>query len=196
MNTFHILTVIVAVVFFIILFAYTIIIHYFYTRPMDFPMDMTSCPDYWNIDPSGNCIIPDFSSKNIGGLAKSKEYKLYEYKYEHTKNSNEKSETTVVGTTLGVNFLKDYNDYTPGTNNKLHKKTSNPLSRFEYRYDISNNIPAGYDVSGNVINFKDPQWSLYSLKQIGDPYCGIGTWCQQNNIQWDSINAYYKNKCK
>uniref|UniRef100_A0A6C0E1X2 Uncharacterized protein n=1 Tax=viral metagenome TaxID=1070528 RepID=A0A6C0E1X2_9ZZZZ len=191
MKTFHIFILLIALLFFIGLVVYTLIIDYLYTKPEVFPRDMTSCPDYWEIDESGNCIIPmHVNHNNVGKLAYSQDfsYNLYEHSsYQHSSK-------------LGSNYLMKYDDLTLIQNGipKSTVKVGDQKKNGIYRYDIQNSIPAGYDSRNpGVIDFKSSDWALKSThKGLGDPYCGIGEWVKQNDIQWDSINAYYKSVCK
>ena len=192
MKVFHMLTIMIAILFFIGLFSYTAIIQYLDSAPVEFPGDMTSCPDYWEIDEDGHCIIPtnpgEVSYNNRGHLefSQNKSYSLYNY-YQGLGRVS----------TLGSNYLEKYNDDTvPGLGTRVGEKSGREVYR--YNIGLNNDIPAGYDSQNQeVINFKDPQWAMKTVnKGFGDPYCGIGEWVKQNGIQWDSINAYYKIRCK
>lgn len=186
MKVFHILTLIIAFLFLVGLLSYTAIIEYLSSEPDKFPGDMTSCPDYWKIDVSGNCIIPlpGSSPNNVGELSKSQEipYPLYQYYENNNRNKP-----------IGRNYLEKYNE-----NVSTRVKPGTLLTQEVYRYNIDRDIPAGYDLKNpGVINFKDPQWAMKPLnKGFGDPYCGIGEWAKINRIEWDSINAYYNSRCK
>jgi hypothetical protein len=187
MKVFHILTLIIAFLFFVGLLSYTAIIEYLSSEPDKFPGDMTSCPDYWEIDVSGNCIIPlpGSSPNNVGELSKSQQrkYPLYKYYYNNYPT-----------TLIGGNYLEKYNY----NNLSKYGETLETSGGGVYRYNIGRDIPAGYDLQNpGVINFKDPQWAMKPLnKGFGDPYCGIGEWAKINRIEWDSINAYYNSRCK
>lgn len=144
MNTFQLLTVIIAVVFFIGLFVYTIIIHYMYRNPYYFPTDMTSCPDSWEIDSSGNCIIPTESNRNLGDLVFSQKQRFSKYEHIYTEvNSGIPSPTQK----LGSNYIPRYNTknlYYPintlSPNNKNYIKVQEKKDP-KYRYPDSRPKP-------------------------------------------------------
>ena len=60
-----------------------------------FPPSMTDCPDYWQMDMCGNCIIPSNGSKNSGKLYDSNNL---------TINSTNTAGFTSIGTNKAINF--------------------------------------------------------------------------------------------
>jgi hypothetical protein len=183
---------------------------YYNDVPKIFPKDMTSCPDFWTVNPNGSCQIPTPGPKNepainIGLLTNSQKaesiYSIYNYEQKNVLDLS----GIYLDSTLdisNISYLSAYND--PG--NFLQKTkigTNFPVSIIRnpslkkgsasekkvYRYDINNHIPYGYSISNpGEIDFNDHKWGSY-----GDPYCAIQSWVKQNNIAWDSIMAY--NKC-
>jgi hypothetical protein len=176
MKLFHILTIVVSISVFFALFIYIAVI--FYTNEKVFPTDITNCPDYWKIDPSGKCIIPKKNELNLGNL-KDKGMPIYSYK--HYGNDNTGNMTT----------KKDYS-YLTSYYNPVHPKVvvgtqESNLPLGYYQIDI----PYGYDSDNpqyGVIDFNDSGWGSY-----GNPFCEIKKWASQHNIQWDGIANY---KCK
>jgi hypothetical protein len=185
---------------------------YYNDVPKFFPKDMTSCPDFWTVNPNGTCQIPTPGPNNepvvnAGSLTRSQKtiYPIYTYEQIVDASGNpikfdpsgKKLDQTL--DVLNKSYLASYND--PGTIFKMavnripknitrsHSKQNGTLSENVYRYDISNNIPYGYSIhSPGDIDFNDRNWGSY-----GDPYCAIQSWVKENNIAWDSIIAY--NKC-
>ena len=141
MKLFHILTIVVSISVFLALFIYIAVI--FYTNEKVFPTDVTNCPDYWKIDPSGNCIIPKKNELNLGNL-KDKGMPIYSYKrYDSAGN---------------VMIEKDYS-YLTSYYNLVHSKVvvgtqESNLPLGYYQMDI----PYGYDSDKpqyGIINFND-----------------------------------------
>jgi hypothetical protein len=182
---------------------------YYNDVPKVFPKDMSSCPDFWTVNPNGTCQIPtpgpnNEPAVNAGLLTRSqtdKKYSIYSYDQLSVFDpSGIKLDSTL--DVSNISYLSAYND--PG--NFLQKtkngtnfptsiirdrklKTGIDSGKKVYRYDISNNIPYGYSIhSPGDIDFNDRNWGSY-----GDPYCAIQSWVKENNIAWDSIIAY--NKC-
>jgi len=168
---------------------------------------MTSCPDFWTVNPNGTCEIPtpgiDISAVNIGLLSRSQNtrYALYNYNQLSTPDANGIQLDSLLDIS-NISYLSSYND--PGNflqktkngtnfptsiirNSSLQSGTAS--NKLVFRYDISNNIPYGYNIRDpGSIDFNDIGWGSY-----GDPYCAIQSWVKENNIAWDSILAY--NKC-
>jgi hypothetical protein len=212
MNLFNILTIIIAVIVFLGLFIYTCVIYY-NNNPTIFPKDMTSCPDFWTVNPDGTCKIPTPSglgkpALNIGKLSQSQNSKYTVYTYPTTRPydpSGKKLDTLL--DVSNISYLSAYDD--PGTEYKITKvknkivtnmpksiirdyslQTPNPNTNTKvYRYDVKNTIPYGYSIRnpGNI-DFNHPGWASY-----GDPYCAIQAWTKENGIAWDGMLAY--NKC-
>ena len=207
MNLFHILTIIISIVVFLGLFIYTMVIYY-NDIPTIFPKDMTSCPDFWTVNPNGTCQIPtpgpkDEPAVNVGLLTRSQKEKHVIYNYEQKNVADDSG--TYIDLSLTVpnkSYLPSYNDpgnilqktptgmnFSPNNVRNPGKKTYSTSGSEVYRYDIHNYIPAGYSISdpGNI-DFNDYTWGSY-----GDPYCAIQSWVKENGIVWDSVMAY--NKC-
>jgi hypothetical protein len=66
MDTFQISVLIVAAVLLILIFATVGILSKYTTTDKVFPPIANSCPDYWTVDASGNCIIPQKDGPNHG----------------------------------------------------------------------------------------------------------------------------------
>ena len=208
MNLFHILSIIISVVVFLGLFIYTMVIYY-NDVPKIFPKDMTSCPDFWTVNPNGTCQIPtpgpnNEPAVNIGLLEKSQTDNKYTI-YTYTKISDIDPSGIYLDKTLDVSnisYLSSYNDpgnflqrtkrgtnFPPSITRNPSTQTGFDSKKTVYRYDVSSNIPYGYSIhSPGDIDFNDRNWGSY-----GDPYCAIQSWVKENNIAWDSMIAY--NKC-
>jgi len=64
-----------------------------------FPPSMSDCPDYWQMDLCGNCIVPSNGSKNSGNLYDSK-----------TKALTLNSSNTVGFGKVGSNNIINFNE--------------------------------------------------------------------------------------
>ena len=188
---------------------------YYNDVPKFFPKDMTSCPDFWTVNPNGTCQIPTPGPNNepvvnAGSLTRSQTDKKYSiYSYEQIVDASGNPIYDPSGKQLdqtldvsNISYLLSYNDpgnflqktkngtnFPPGIIRDRTLKEGTDSGKKVYRYDISNNIPYGYSIhSPGDIDFNDRNWGSY-----GDPYCAIQSWVKENNIAWDSIIAY--NKC-
>ena len=164
MTLFHILTLVIAILIFSILLIYTGV-QMFKQKTM-YPPIIPNCPDLWSIDSSGNCIIPQDPTSNIGTL-KNKPLYLY-----NTPGANFTKSTM----TYGYSFLPQI---------KVGQTTYTGTLQDKKGY-FSNDIPYGFNPANpTVINFNDPGWGSQ-----GDPNCAMKLWSKQNGITWDGINAY------
>jgi hypothetical protein len=66
MDSFQITVLIVAAVLLILIFTTVGILSKYATTDKVFPPIANTCPDYWSVDPSGNCIIPQKNGANSG----------------------------------------------------------------------------------------------------------------------------------
>lgn len=68
MDNFYTITLLVAVLALIIALTYVgIILNYGETQSV-YPPNSTTCPDYWDINSEGHCIIPSDKEKNVGSM--------------------------------------------------------------------------------------------------------------------------------
>ena len=164
MTIFHILTLVIAILIFSILFIYTAV-QMSKQKTLYAPI-IPNCPDLWTLDSSGNCNIPQDSSSNIGTLTSKP---LYYY-------DNGNSDFTKSTMTHGYSFLPQINVNDISYNGTLQDKNG------YFSYDI----PYGFDQANPTkINFNDPGWGSQ-----GDPNCAMQLWSKQHGITWDGINAY------
>lgn len=68
MDTFQITVLIVAAVLLILIFATVGILSKYATFDKVFPPIANTCPDYWSVDISGNCILPQVDGSNSGSV--------------------------------------------------------------------------------------------------------------------------------
>jgi hypothetical protein len=72
MDVFYVSVVSIAIILLIILLTlFGIKVNDNSNVTQSFPPAMTDCPDYWDMDSSGNCIIPSADSKNTGKIYKN-----------------------------------------------------------------------------------------------------------------------------
>ena len=92
MDTFQITVLIIAAVLLILIFATVGILSKYATGDKVFPPIANTCPDYWGVDTSGNCIIPPYNHSNSG--------------------------TVYTGSTINLTHDKSFTDktFTPGYN--------------------------------------------------------------------------------
>lgn len=223
MNIFNKLTIIVASVFFIGLFLYTIITFYTNKTIPKYPKDMTTCPDFWTVDTDGTCIIPTQApgitkvQLNIGNLVHSPT--MYKYTYT-TSTPNPKglldtnvsipinsiilTTTSASSANSPISYLSSMND--PGnplitsvpTRVPIRKPTKMAGTQGPKIINHDGRIPAGWNIlKPTNIDFSDPEWVMYGMGQgAGDPYCAIGIWADNEGITWDSMQAYAQSHCK
>ena len=171
MNSFHIITILIASLVFLGLFIYSAIIFYSGKSRL-FPPDMTPCPDGWKLNPDGTCQIPaPGPTANLGNLANTGR-KIYIYDNIQGKSN--------------YSYLPKYYDI--ATDETYIGRIDPRLPLGYYNTDI----PNGYDIENphlGKVNFADFGWSSY-----GDPYCAIKKWTKSQNIQWDGLSSY-NNSC-
>lgn len=68
MDTFQITVLIIATVLLILVFATVGILSKYTDIDKVFPPIANSCPDYWSVDLSGNCRIPQSNGSNAGSI--------------------------------------------------------------------------------------------------------------------------------
>ena len=68
MDTFQIVVLVIATIILILIFATVSILAKYYDTGKIFPPKANTCPDYWRVDGSGNCMIPGSSSMNKGKI--------------------------------------------------------------------------------------------------------------------------------
>lgn len=66
MDTFQIVVLVIATIVLILIFATIGILTKYSTADNVYPPKANTCPDYWSVDNSGKCIIPDKDAKNRG----------------------------------------------------------------------------------------------------------------------------------
>lgn len=133
MNTFHILTIIIAIVVFSISLIYLGI--EFSKKDTTYSPIIPNCPDYWTTDEKGNCIIPQ-SKKNTGNLQSKP---MYYY-------GNFSGSTT----SKGYSFLPKM-DYIEKKNSGI-QQPKNGYTKMDIPYGLNDSNPT-------YINFNDPGWS-------------------------------------
>jgi hypothetical protein len=68
MDNFYTIVLLVAILALIVVLTYIgIILKYGETQGV-YPPNSTTCPDYWDINQEGSCIIPKDGEKNVGSL--------------------------------------------------------------------------------------------------------------------------------
>jgi hypothetical protein len=199
MNIFNILTIIISIIVFLGLFVYTFIIYYNNNSTI-FPKDMTSCPDFWTVNPNGTCKIPTTIDGeppvNIGKLANSQKMSYTVYSYPTVSPSDKTGKKLDILLDISnISYFSEYDDpgtvfkSTPsGTNMPVSKirdgsvKPGRPYATNVYRYKI----PYGYNIRNpDTVDFRDKGWASY-----GDPYCAIKQWSKENESAWDGISSY------
>ena len=132
MNIFNILTIIISVIVFLGLFIYTFIIYYNNNTTI-FPKDMTSCPDFWTVNPNGTCKIPTTIDGeppvNIGKLANSQKmsYTVYSYPTVSPPDKTGKKLDILLDIS-NISYFSEYDD--PGTVFKYTPRGTNmPVSK-------------------------------------------------------------------
>lgn len=165
MKTFHILTLIIAILIFSILLIYSAV--KMSQQKSIYPPIITNCPDLWTVDDSGNCEIPSDPALNIGTLT-GKPLFLYDQFRDTDMN--------------GYSFLPQVMHGNTAYNGTPQKTSDNKTVMGYFSYDI----PYGFDpAKPTKINFNDPLWGSQ-----GDPNCAIKLWAGQKEIQWDGIKSY------
>lgn len=171
MESFHIITILIAFLVFLGLFIYSAIIFYSGKSKL-FPPDMAPCPDGWKLNSDGTCKIPaPGPTANLGNLANTGNQI---YVYDNTKGKSKYS------------FLPKYYDIV--TDETYNGRIDPRLPLGYYKTDI----PHGYDIENpelGSVDFADPGWASY-----GDPYCAMKKWAKTQNIQWDGLLSY-NNSC-
>ena len=155
------------------------------------PHAMTNCPDKWEMDENGNCIIPcpDISGANVGDLSNNK---IVLYKYTFSNDGKLQSE---ISSTLS------YND--PNGNPITGKPYKNINNMQIYAYDLSDELPTSiynplidgvhtYIETPNVIDFTSPYWTQFN-NSPSSRICNIKKWLNKHNIHWDGVSQY--NRC-
>jgi hypothetical protein len=102
MDTFQITVLIVAAVLLILIFATVGILSKYATTDQVFPPIANTCPDYWSVDPNGNCSIPLSSGTNIGSLYTGGAINL-------TANKDDRSKTFTPGYD-SINYYINFTD--------------------------------------------------------------------------------------
>lgn len=158
MDLFYKLVILISVLVFLGLFAYTAIVFYM-TRDTIYPPDIMTCPDYWKITPEGRCKIPAAGKLNLGNLG-AKGHPIYVY-----------------DNIQGIPHYSLLSEYYDPVSGDLYKgRLDKTLAPGFYNADI----PYGYDEENpqiDSIDFNDAGWASY-----GDPQKEIHRWKAVNNI--------------
>lgn len=155
------------------------------------PHAMTNCPDKWEIDENGNCLIPspDIPGANVGDLGKKK---IILYKYTFLDNGKLQNI---------ISNLPTWNDI---SGNSIAGKTYKNDQKIQvYAYDLSGDLPTSiynpllqdeytYSEAPNSIDFTSPYWTKYN-NSPSSRICNIKKWLNKHNIQWDGLSQY--NRC-
>jgi len=157
------------------------------------PHAMTNCPDKWEMDENGKCVIPcpDLSGANVGDLGKKKTT-LYKY----TIIEDEKTQKI-------VNKISSMPSWTLNGKEIFGKLYKNDQKMQIYAYDLKNDLPTSiynpliedehtYIETPNVIDFTSPYWTKFN-NSPSSRICNIKKWLHKHNIQWDGVSQY--NRC-
>ena len=183
------------------------------------PPTMNACPDYWEIDANGSCIIPT-DGKNLGSidieLTPNMSYVKPNGYTEVNLNVPTLLKTSTIYNCTGVPILDNSNNkniinssslltYTGIAANGAYTKndmnqcyyTGNPLTydknmmicKYTMKYNIPDNVNSNYSL--NIQQTMNPNDRIWS--RLGSPICTQHTWARSNNIEWEGISNY--NKC-
>lgn len=218
--SFNYLVIIISSIILIITLAYVGFSIYYYTNYVEHsPPTVNACPDYWDIDSSGNCIIPK-NGNNMGSISTvlipNASYKVpvgYTIVDVNSPNANSKLSNSVLYTCTGVPVLNRENKimssnnvtYTgldskqkPITNDKnqcyytgnlANYDPSKMICKYTFKYNIPDNINLPYSL--NIQDRMNPNDRIWS--RLGSPHCSQHSWSRSNNVEWEGISNY--NKC-
>jgi hypothetical protein len=117
MESFHIITILIAFLVFLGLFIYSAIIFYSGKSKL-FPPDMAPCPDGWKLNSDGTCKIPaPGPTANLGNLANTGNQI---YVYDNTKGKSKYS------------FLPKYYDI---VTDETYNQMQNKMQYYEQKYN-------------------------------------------------------------
>jgi hypothetical protein len=148
-------------------FAYEI--HNNKTVPKAYPPTFSSCPDYWEKDGSGRCIVPlTRNAPFSGGTGSAGQRQLSTNTYDSYLSSNP-------GKTISQFYFANPG-YTPGYTAAVAATSS------------------GSSPSPATIDFSAPAWKEYGTAAIkGSTDCIWREWANRVGVTWDGITNY--NQC-
>lgn len=212
----------VAIVIFLITITYVGFSIYFYRNYTEKdPPTMNACPDYWEVDVNGNCIIPK-TRNNFGTLTASlvpnMNYKKPAGYIEININNsgvNAKLANNVIYNCTGIPKMENNNvvsnsklTYTGIASNgsyinndmnqcyytgELNKYNENKMvCKYTFKYDIPDVYSRlNTEYTLDVQSTLNPNDRIWS--RMGSPVCRQQLWARSNNIEWEGVSNY--NKC-
>lgn len=189
MKTFHIIIISVASV---VLIATSLLMYSQYgTKNPFFPPVSVNCPDYWELNSDGKCVIPK-DGTNMGNIEGNQIYE-YEIMVNPRKNQSTKGSTNMDAMQQNnqMNTEKKYS-LLPKIYNKFRKKEQHGILYNENLGYYTKDFPHGYDEKNpqkNVVDFNHVDWNIY-----GSGLCEKQKWANVHNIAWDGVSNF--NHCK
>lgn len=136
----------------------------FFKFPKDYyPQNTNPCPDFWELQKDGTCLIGGAKKVNIGSMPTIKT----DYFIPAGGNANNGEGTT-------------------------YNKPDSSLTTANLTGYSLENIPFGYNIYNGTgtVDFTDVRWSTFNGAQSRN--CALKAWANKNGIVWDGIHNYNK----